>query len=75
MDTVINISRRTLSAIIMAAGILLLWLGYEGPEALQLGISRFLGGSGSDHVVWMIIIGAAATIGGFVGLLRGESGI
>lgn len=73
MNTVIK--RKTLSAVVMIVGILLIYFGYDGPASLQVGISRFLGGSGSDHVIWMVIIGAAATLGGFVGLLRGETGI
>lgn len=61
------------AGIFLVIGILLLYFGYSGSAALQMGLSQFLDGSSSDQSVWMIITGVAAVIMGLTGLLRGDS--
>lgn len=58
---------------LLVGGILLLYFGYEEYHSFQSEVNQFFGGSGSDKAIWMMVVGAAATIGGLVGLLRDKS--
>lgn len=65
--------RKVISTILLVGGLLLLWFGYDEYHSFQSEVNQFFGGSGSDKAIWMLVAGAAATIGGFVGLLRDKS--
>lgn len=63
--------KKAISAGLLIGGILLLYFGYDEYQSFQSEVDQFLGGSGSDQAIWMLAGGAAATIAGLVGLLRG----
>ncbi|MDZ7692512.1 MAG: DUF3185 family protein [Balneolaceae bacterium] len=67
--------RKVISTILLVGGILLLYFGYDEYNSFQSEVNQLFGGSGSDKAIWMIVGGAAATLGGFVGLLRGDNSI
>jgi uncharacterized membrane protein YidH (DUF202 family) len=64
--------RKVISAALLVGGILLLYFGYDEYQSLGSEIDQAFGGSGSSQAIWMIVGGAAATIGGLVGLFRGK---
>lgn len=64
--------RKIISATLLVGGILLLYFGYQEYQSFQSEVDQLFGGSGSDKAIWMIVGGAAATIGGLVGLFRGK---
>ncbi len=64
--------RKIISTVLLVGGLLLLYFGYDEYNSLQSEVDQFFGGSGSDKAIWMLAGGAAATIGGFLGLLRGR---
>lgn len=64
--------RKVISTVLLVGGLLLLYFGYDEYHSFQSEVDQFFGGSGSDKAIWMLIGGAAATIGGFMGLLRGK---
>ncbi|MDR8393700.1 DUF3185 family protein [Aliifodinibius sp. S!AR15-10] len=64
--------RKVISTVLLVGGLLLLYFGYDEYNSLQSEVDQFFGGSGSDKAIWMLVGGAAATIGGFLGLLRGR---
>lgn len=67
--------RKMISTILLFGGLLLLYFGYDGYPSLQSEINQFLGGSSSDKAIWMLVGGAAATLGGIVGLLGGKKSL
>ena len=62
--------KKALSAGLFIAGLLLLYFGYQEYQSFASEIDQAFGGSGSDKAIWMLVGGAAATVGGLVGLLR-----
>ena len=65
--------KKIISVILLVGGILLLYFGYDEYQSLGSEINQMFGGAGSDQAIWMMVGGAAATIGGLVGLLREKS--
>ena len=65
--------KKIISVVLLVGGILLLYFGYDEYNSLQSEVDQFFGGSGSDKAIWMMVGGAAATLGGLVGLLREKS--
>lgn len=65
--------KKVFPAALFITGLILLYFGYDEYHSFQSEFERFFGGSGSDDAIMMLVLGAAATIGGFVGLLRGKS--
>jgi len=63
---------KTVSLVILAAGIVLVIYGVAATESFSSDISRFFTGSPTDKAIWMLIGGVVATIIGLVGLLRGQ---
>ena len=66
--------KKILSSALLVGGLVLLYFGYNEYQSLASEVDQFFGGSGSNNAIWMMAGGAAATIGGLVGLLRGKSG-
>jgi len=62
--------KKIISVILLVAGLLLLYFGYDEYHSLQSDVNQFFGGAGSDKAIWMMVGGAAATIGGVVGLWK-----
>lgn len=62
--------RKIISGILLVGGILLLYFGYQEYQSFQSEVDQLFGGSGSDKAIWMIVGGAAATIGGLMGFFR-----
>ncbi|MGM0546309.1 MAG: DUF3185 family protein [Bacteroidota bacterium] len=62
--------RKIISAALLVGGILLLYFGYDEYQSLGSEIDQAFGGSGSSQAIWMIVGGAAATVGGLIGLMR-----
>lgn len=64
--------KKILYVALLVGGLLLLYFGYDEYNSFSSEVDQFFGGSGSDDAIMMLVAGAALTIGGFVGLLRGE---
>lgn len=62
--------RKIISAALLVGGILLLYFGYDEYQSLGSEIDQAFGGSGSSQAIWMLIVGAAAAVGGLIGLMR-----
>lgn len=62
--------KKIISVALLVGGVLLLYFGYQEYQSFQSEVDQFFGGSGSDKAIWMLVGGAAATIGGLMGLLR-----
>lgn len=58
---------------LLVGGILLLYFGFDEYQSMGSEIDQAFGGSGSSQAIWMMVGGAAATVGGLVGLLRGDT--
>ena len=63
---------KAISLAVLAGGILLLVFGISAYDSTSSDISRFFSGSATDKSIWMLVGGAAATVLGLVGLLRGS---
>lgn len=63
---------KTISAALLAGGILLLIFGVIAYDSQSSDISRFFTGSATDKAIWMLVGGVVATVLGAVGLLRGS---
>jgi uncharacterized membrane protein (UPF0136 family) len=62
--------RKIISAVLLVGGILLLYFGYNEYQSFGSELDQMFGGAGSDKAIWMIVGGAAASIGGLMGFLR-----
>lgn len=62
--------RKIISAILLVGGLLLLYFGYNEYHSFGSEVDQMFGGAGSEKAIWMLIGGAAATIGGLMGFLR-----
>jgi hypothetical protein len=63
---------KAISLAVLAGGILLLIFGISAYDSSSSDISRFFTGSATDKSIWMLVGGAAATVLGLVGLMRGS---
>lgn len=64
--------RKIISAALLVGGILLLYFGYNEYQSFGSEVDQMFGGAGSEKAIWMLVIGAAAAIGGLMGFLRGK---
>lgn len=62
---------KSIALVVLAAGIVLLILGFIEYDSTSSDISRFFTGSANDKSEWLLLAGAVACIGGIAGLLRG----
>lgn len=67
--------KKAVSTMLLVIGLLLLYFGYNEYQSFQSEISELFTGSPTDKSMWMLIGGAAATIGGLAGLLRQNDSI
>lgn len=70
MNQPLLIMRKILSTVLLVGGILLLYFGYTEYQSFGSEVDQMFGGAGSDKAIWMMVGGAAATIGGLMGFLR-----
>lgn len=61
--------KKVIYVALLAAGLVLLWFGYDEYQSLGSEVDRAFGGSGSSQAIGMLAGGAAAVVGGLVGLL------
>jgi multisubunit Na+/H+ antiporter MnhB subunit len=57
---------------LLAAGIVLLIVGFNASNSLGSDFSRFFTGNPTDRAMWMLVGGAVLTVAGLVGLTRGS---
>lgn len=62
--------KKALPAVLLLAGFVLLYFGFDEYQSLQSEVNQFFGGAGSDKAIWLLVSGAAATIAGAAGLMR-----
>ncbi len=67
-----EIMNKAIYAALLIGGLVLFWFGYDEYQSFQSEVDKFLGGSGSDKSIWMMVGGVAASVAGLVGLLRGK---
>jgi amino acid permease len=60
------------SAVILAAGIVLVIYGVAASESLSSDFSRFFTGAPTEKTIWMLIAGVVAIITGLGGLSFGK---
>ena len=65
---------RTISAVLLIVGILLIIWGFHSSESFNSAVSRFFTGSPTDKTIWLLIGGIVMGIVGLFGLLRGSKG-
>jgi hypothetical protein len=65
---------KALSLALLAGGILLIIFGVIAYDSTSSDISRFFTGSATDKAIWLLVIGAVATVLGLAGLLRRVKG-
>ncbi len=63
---------KTLFLVLLIGGIILLVYGVIAADSLGSDLSRFFTGSPTDKTIWLLLVGAVATIVGAGGLLRGS---
>ncbi len=63
---------KTVSLVILVAGIVLVIFGVAATKSFSSDISRFFTGTPTDKAIWMLIGGIVVTIIGLAGLLRGQ---
>jgi hypothetical protein len=59
-----------LSAVLLAAGIILIVAGLNASHSFSSDVSRFFTGAPTDTSLWLLIGGLAAGITGLTGLVR-----
>ncbi|NGP89185.1 DUF3185 family protein [Fodinibius halophilus] len=62
--------KKVIFTALLVGGFVLLYFGYDEYQSFQSEVDKFFGGSGSDKAIWMMVGGAAATVGGVVGLWK-----
>jgi len=55
---------------ILVAGLLLLWTGNRELQLYQDQIASYVSARPDNRTIWLLIVGAAASVAGAVGLLR-----
>jgi hypothetical protein len=63
---------KPISLALLVGGIILIVYGVSASDSLGSGFSRFFTGSPTDKTMWLLIGGAAASVIGAAGLLRGS---
>ena len=62
---------RTVSIIVLIAGIALLIFGISAADSVSSDLSRLFTGSPSGKAIWLLISGSVISVVGATGLLRG----
>ncbi len=63
---------RTVSLVLLVAGIVLLGYGFFALDSIGSSFSRFFTGSPTDKTMWLLIGGAVCAIVGASGVARGS---
>ena len=63
---------RLISVALLAAGIVLLVMGFNASNSLGSDLSRLFTGSPTDKAVWMLVGGTVLSVAGLVGFVRGS---
>jgi len=63
---------KPISLALVVAGIILIIYGVSASDSIGSSFTRFFTGNPTDKTMWLLIGGAAATVVGAVGLLRGS---
>jgi hypothetical protein len=61
---------KNMSVALLVVGIILLVFGVNAYHSASSNVSRFFTGAPTDKALWFLIGGAAASIAGFLGLVR-----
>ena len=61
---------KNMSVALLVVGIILLVFGVNAYHSASSDVSRFFTGAPTDKALWLLIGGAAASIAGFLGLVR-----
>ncbi len=64
--------RKMISAALLVGGLILFYFGYQEMQSFGSEVEEFFTGSPSDRSIWMMAGGAALSIAGLVGLIRGK---
>lgn len=59
---------KPLAIALLVGGIVLLFFGFNASQSFSSDVSRAFTGSPTDKSVWMLVLGAIATIAGIFGL-------
>jgi uncharacterized membrane protein YidH (DUF202 family) len=62
---------RLLGIVLVGAGALLAWMGWQEKQTIRSRLEEVLRGSPSDRVLWMLGIGAVVVLIGLVLAVRG----
>ena len=63
---------KTISLVILAAGILLTIFGIAASGSFSSDVSQFFTGAPTNKAIWMLVGGVLVTVVGLAGLLRGS---
>jgi len=61
---------KSISVALLVVGIILLVFGYNAYHSNSSDVSRFFTGAATDKSLWLLTVGAAAGIVGFLGVFR-----
>jgi len=64
---------KSISFVLLIAGAVLLFFGYNAYHSAASGVSRFFTGEPTDKALWLLIGGLVAGIAGIVGLTAGHN--
>lgn len=64
--------KKPIYAAILVGGLILFYFGYQEYQSFASEVEEFFTGSPNDNSMWMMIGGAAAAVGGIVGLVRSK---
>lgn len=64
--------KKIFSLIVLICGLVLLWMGYKDYQLLSSQYNPLFDISPDNETRWFFIIGIAASVGGFIGIVRDE---
>lgn len=65
--------KRWLPLLFFILGLALLWTGNQEYQQFQSEIGDYVTARPDNRTIWLLILGAAATVGGAIGLVRGRA--
>jgi len=65
--------KRWLPLLFFILGLALLWIGNQEYQQFQSEIGDYVTARPDNRTIWLLILGAAATVGGAIGLVRGRA--
>ncbi|MEX0660223.1 MAG: DUF3185 family protein [Balneolaceae bacterium] len=64
--------KKIFSLVVLICGLALLWIGYKDYQLLSSQYNPLFDISPDKETKWYLIIGIAASVGGFIGIIRDE---